>query len=109
MHGNEENLPAMPENEVQLEAQKDLHSYQYAMKNVELMAQDNREVREHMAGNRVAGTIVVLVTILAVFIFFMYALHLGKETFLSDMIKVTLGAFGGGGIGYVIGSKRNKK
>ena len=94
--------------QVALEMQKDQHTFEYSMRNIELTAQDNREQRAHLAGNRNASLIVIISIILAVFAFFMYALYLGKDAFLTDMLKVIFGAFGGGGIGYALGTRRKQ-
>lgn len=112
-HAPEEHTPVPSttgvNNPIELEAQKDAYNFQFAMRNLELTAQDNREQRAHFAGNRRAGMAVILAVVIAVFIFFMYALHLGKDVFLTEMMKVVVSAFGGGGIGYAIGIKKRNQ
>lgn len=92
--------------QIELERQKDQHTYEYSLKNLELTAQNNREIREVIKGNRNASVFIILISILAVFIFVMYALYLGKDQFLSDILKVIVGGLGGGGLGYAIGKHR---
>ena len=38
-----------------------------------------------------------------------YALWLGKEALLSDLLKVVVGALGGGGLGFYLGSKKSSQ
>lgn len=103
----EEKDPALAQ--IELERQKDQHTYEYSLRNLELTAQNNREVREVIKGNRNASLIVILASIFAIFAFVMYALYLGKDQFLSDMLKVIVGGFGGGGIGYAIGKRKREQ
>ena len=44
---------------------------------------------------------------ICVFLFFMYALSLEETDFLMDVLKLVMGAFGGFGIGYVLGKKKS--
>lgn len=107
MSGENTNMPAQVLSEqIELEKIRDQHSYDFAIKNLEHTVKENQEIRTFLAGNRNAGLIVTGMVILAFFIFFMYALHLGRDTLISDVIKIICGAFGGGGIGYLFGFRR---
>jgi hypothetical protein len=107
MHGDPLAIPSAPNQDIlELERIKDQHQYDFAMKSLELTAQDNREARDLFAGNRKAGLIVTLALMLGVFSFFLSALFLNKEEIIVDLMKIIAGAFGGGGFGYAIGIRR---
>jgi len=94
--------------ELELAKAKDQHEYDFAVRNLELFAQDRREERELFAGNRRAGLIIVLSLTASISVFFITALFLDKDVLLLDLLKIIAGAFGGGGIGYAWGSRRRR-
>lgn len=104
---NEENLPTESVTDVELLKQRDTYQYQIALKNIEATAQNSREIREHFSTLNLRATWLFGFIILCLLVFSLYALHLGREEIISDIIKVLVGALGGGGIGYAIGSKKN--
>lgn len=103
----ESNLPAQPDDK-DIVLQQDMHQYEIAKLSIDANIRNQNEVRALMWANTKAGVLVVLSIIATIFVFFMYALSLGKDAFLSDIIKVMFGAFGGGGLGYAIGIKKNR-
>lgn len=102
------NLPEPRKEDTDLLLQQDKHQFEIAKLSIQTKIQDNREFREHMDRNNNNGKIISLCLIAAVFIFGMFALYLGKEQFLSDVLKVIIGAFCGAGIGYMFGKRNNK-
>lgn len=104
-----DNLPVpQQENDLELLKQQDVHQYDIAKMSIEANLKNQHEVRDLMWATTKANVLVILAIVATAFIFFMYALHLGKDAFLSDILKVLVGAFGGGGIGYAIGIQKNK-
>ena len=103
-------LPARQPTHEELELAKaeDQHGFDFAMRNLELFAQDKREERELYAGNRRVWFIIVLALIGSVSIFFISALYMNKDALLLDMLKMIAGACGGGGIGYIYGFRRGR-
>lgn len=101
----DQNLPSyIQDREVLL--QQDVHQYDIAKLNIEATLQNQREIRQHLAGERKACLIVVM-SILILFSGFCFcALYLGKEVLLEGLIKVLIGFVGGGGVGYAVGLKK---
>lgn len=106
MHSTE-HLPTTNETtSLELLKQQDAHQFEIAKFNIEATLVNQREIRQHLDIVQ-KRTVVISSTIIGtLFIFAMYALYLNKEAFLSDILKVALGAFGGGGVGYAIGNRR---
>ena len=104
---NEENLPQESVADIELLKQRDTYQYQIALKNIEATAQNSREIREHFSAINLRGLWLLCLITLCLLAFSLYALYLGKEEIISDILKVLVGALGGGGIGYAIGIKRN--
>ena len=103
---NEENFPQQAVTDVELLKQRDTYQYEIALKNIEATTQNNREIREHFSTINLRATWLFGFIIACLLAFSLYALYLGKENIISDIIKVLFGAFGGGGIGYAFGSKK---
>lgn len=106
------NLPVKAGNEVDLLKQQDEHQFIIAKLNIESNLKNQKEVREHFGAlerqQRRNGTIIILVFLVLFFAFGFYALSLDKENFLADVLKVVIGAFGGGGLGYAVGLSRRR-
>ena len=102
-------LPAAQPTQGELELAKveDQHGFDFAMRNLELIAQDKKEEREFLAGNRRVWFIISLAVISGVFISLITAMFLDKDELLMDMLKILAGVLGGGGVGYVYGFRRN--
>lgn len=107
------NLPAQQEISMEVLQQQDEHQYLIAKQTIEANLQNQREIREHFANlakqDKRNGTVIVILFLLLFFAFGFYALSQGKENLLSDLLKVFIGAFGGGGIGYVFGARSNRQ
>lgn len=107
------NLPAQQETSVEFLQQQDEHQYLIAKQTIEANLQNQREIREHFSKlakqEKRNGMIIIILFLLLFFAFGFYALYQGKESLLSDLLKVFIGAFGGGGIGYVFGARSNRQ
>lgn len=107
-----EPAPLPKSDELALLEQQDTHQFEYANRQLEANLQNERERREHVleltkSNNRAAMTVLILGLVLF-FGFGFFALWLGKEAFLSDMMKVIVGAIGGGGIGFYFGTRHKQ-
>ena len=103
---NDNELAERTEENLDLLRQRETYQYQIAIKNIEETARNNREIREHFNTINLRAVLLVGFFALCVLIFGMYALYLGKENIISDILKIALGAFGGGGLGYAVGSRK---
>lgn len=111
-----ETTPALsvPQNEeIELLKQQDDHQFQLANRQLEANLEDRRETRDHFRKiHEVNSKRGIMLCMTALFLFFGFgalALWLGKEALLSDLLKVFVGAFGGGGIGYIIGFRHKQQ
>ena len=111
---NDEDLPVVQgENDgnIKLLLQQDSHQYEYANHQLEANLQNQREIREHIQRiNNKNNTTFLIVSLSLLVLFFgfgFFALWLDKEEFLSDIMKVIVGAIGGGGLVFYFGA-RNK-
>lgn len=111
---NDEELPVVQhenDGDIKLLLQQDAHQYEYANHQLEANLQNQREIRKHLQvinnKNNTTFLIVSLSLLVLFFGFGFFALWLDKEEFLSDIMKVIVGAIGGGGLGFYFGA-RNK-
>lgn len=100
------NLPTSQQPDIDLLRQQDQHQFEIAQLGIQANLQNGREARAHFDKINENGKTIVLTVIGAAFVFGMFALYLGKEAFLSDVLKVIIGAFGGAGIGYMFGKRK---
>ncbi len=101
----DQDLPA-PIQDREVLLQQDAHQYDIAKLNIEATLQNQREIRQHLAGERRTGFIVMMTIIVLFSAFCFCALYLGKETLLEGLIKLLIGFVGGGGVGYAMGIKK---
>ena len=105
-------VSTQPETNIVFLRQQDEHQYLIAKQTIETNLQNQRELREHFGSLAIRdkrnGTIVIVLFLLLFFAFGFYALSQGNEALLADLLKVFIGAFGGVGIGYVIGARGGK-
>lgn len=106
--------PAHPHNaEIELLKQQDEHQFQLATHQIDVNHADRCVDREHFSKlqekNNQRAFIAFLVLIFLFFGFGAFAIWLGKEALLSDLLKVFVGAFGGGGIGYYLGFRHKQQ
>lgn len=78
-------------------------AHEYALALLAAQERDLKDRRRAEAGNGRLGFIFLLVLVVALVSLAAYALSLGKDAFLLDVVKVIAGALAGGGVGYGIG------
>lgn len=93
---------------IELEKQRDQHQYDIAVKNLEALSQNNIDMREKFYKGQRNAQIILGITVGLIFAFFMTALWLDKDAFITDLIKIISGGIGGGGLGYMAGFKRGR-
>ena len=103
------NLPAAPGDEVALRSQLDKNQFDYAMRNLELTAQDRREERMLSRHSQQWGIGFLAFTVLAFLGFCWLALSFGKDGLVADVIKVAAAFLGGGGLGYAFGFRKRQQ
>jgi hypothetical protein len=82
-------------------------AHEYAMKAVDLQAQDRREERDS-DGKGISKVLVLLgLAVVGVLAFFGYALFSNKDQMILEILRILVYAGGGGGIGYAIGHKQS--
>jgi hypothetical protein len=54
------------------------------------------------------GFLLVITLLLIMGLVICYSLHLNKESFVLELVKVVVVASGGGGLGYALGKRKSK-
>lgn len=114
MQDNTPVAPVIDENfikysQIELEKQRDSHQYDYALQNLQANAQVHTQTLVSNDRINKRGTVLFAIFLALAALFGFAALLLDKEAILSDMLKVIIGAFGGGGFGYVFGVRSQIK
>lgn len=111
--GMDDNFLAPQASSDEFRLQQDKHQYLIAQQTIEANLQNQREIRAHFGElakqDKRNGMTVAVLFLLLFFSFGFYALSQGKESLLSELLKVFIGAFGGGGIGYIFGVRSSRK
>jgi hypothetical protein len=97
------------EREVELRAQIDTNQYNYALRNLEMTAQDQREWRDHHLKIQKLGLIGWIVTLIAFLCFCGLAFLYNQAGIIAEVLRTILAMLGGGGIGYTIGARRGQQ
>lgn len=95
--------------ELEQRERESIRGYEYAKAALHIQVEDRKDERKKELVNSRYGFWIVTLTILSVITLIMYALHLGKEAFVLDIVKVLVGAAGGGGVGYLAGYRKGQK
>ena len=102
-------LPVVQDTEIALQAQRDKNQFDFAIRDLELTAQDRREFRQGFKHSQHIGFAMLIATIMGFVGFCWMALAYGKEALVVDVLKIAVSALGGGGVGYAVGVRKGKE
>ncbi|MEP7340428.1 MAG: hypothetical protein ABI977_22040 [Acidobacteriota bacterium] len=94
--------------ELELRGEESERGHEYATRALEVQTVDLRDDRKtDLVKTKYTYFLVVTLSVLAIALV-SYALNLGKETFVLDIVKVLVGAAGGAGLGYWKGYRKGQ-
>lgn len=83
-------------------------AHEYAMKAIDVQAQDRREMRTSSTSNLRSSLLYITLGTMAALLLVGYALYRDKDALLIEIVRAILFFSGGGGLGYAVGKKRTK-
>lgn len=94
--------------EIVLKRQSDQHQYEYAKASLDLQGKDWQDLRRHrqLLITQILRFCTLIVVV--IFSFFAYALYLGKDTLVTEIIKALLYAGVSGTGGYYFGKNKSE-
>ena len=95
--------------ELVLQKQKDKNAFDFGREALGTKAQDRKDHREHLLKAKKLTYIFSTIISLAVIGMIVFALHMGKEAFATEIIKACVFVFTGGAGGYGIAKAKAHK
>jgi hypothetical protein len=96
-------------NEIELQKQQDSNQYEFACKSLDANVEDRKETKEFFSKNFGRFLWFIGVTLTIVVIFSAWALNMGKDALVEDIIKMFFTFAGGLGAGFGVGQWWGKK
>lgn len=94
--------------EIELEAQKDQHGFEYAQITIDSQLKDRESERQHFRRTQKAALMFLGIVATLFFAFLGYALHTNKDQIVMEIIKAIGFFLAGGAGGYGLATSRKK-